>query len=103
MAGYSAWDRLGFDLAVNEFGERFDSAQQATKEVPDSAKKKRTRTKIVPKYTKEQLNGFLSIPLHLVRSGEAWGDDPDVQELASEIRSGTADWLMNPQPLEEED
>lgn len=94
-AGYTPWERLDFDLAVNAFGERFESEQRRTKEVSDTAPRRRRRTKVVPYHSRERLNEFLSLPLHLLKP-ETPDQDPEVQELVEQLRKGTPDWLLNP-------
>lgn len=95
-AGYDPLTCLDFDFAVLEFGESFEAAREATEQVPAPPASKRRRPMTTkPKYTPEELQEFLSIPVEWTKPARA-EDDPEVVEMAEDILSGKADWLLNP-------
>lgn len=89
--GYSETTCLDFDLAVNDFGDEFERAMQATKMVPAGARRKRP---MVPKplYDEVQLKRFLSMPDDII--GVRPDDDPELNQMVDDVMTGKADWLF---------
>jgi hypothetical protein len=89
--GYSDQSCLDFDLAVNDFGDEFERAMEATKMVPAGSRRKRP---MVPKplYDEAQLKRFLGMPDDVI--GVRPDDDPELNEMTEDILSGKADWLF---------
>jgi hypothetical protein len=83
-SGYSGKARLAFDHAVVSFVNRFESLRQETVERPAPESGSRKPTIQVPKYTREELLGFLGIAIGAGNDGEAaggrWVDAGPVQD-----------------------
>jgi hypothetical protein len=89
--GFSDIAILDFDLAVNDFGDEFERALNATKMVPA---KKAKRRPMVPEalYDDVQLKRFLSFPDDII--GIRPDDDPELNTLVDDLLTGKADWLL---------
>lgn len=82
---------MEFDLAALDFVERYEQEEQATKEVPLTASDKKPRkTKLVSKWTPEQLMGFLGLN---EKEEKIMENEVVIDQLARDILSGKADWL----------
>jgi hypothetical protein len=82
-AGFSNRDCLAFDLAVSAYGDAFENAREATKEVP-APKAKKTHTVPAPKYTPAELRQFLGLP----DEDEDDSGDEELDALADAILRG---------------
>lgn len=93
-SGFDARACLDFDLSVLEFGEAFERAAQATKEVPAPERsRKRPATVQVPRHGEADLRRFLGLDDD--GDGDEGGPAAGVEEaraLASEGLAGGIDW-----------
>ena len=93
--GLTDYQLLSFDLAVVAFNDEYEAAERATETVPAPHRTPKPSIQ-VPKYTRDQLLGFLGIdPEEVVRPGDIGAVDEVADELAADILSGKADWLLN--------
>lgn len=91
-AGFSGRARLALDLAVLEFGERFETMRHATVQESYTPPKRSRSVRDVPRFDGEQLAAFLA--------GE-WGgtDEPDDDDeidddaLIADMLAGKIDLL----------
>jgi hypothetical protein len=90
--GLSEFACLSFDVACVEFDTRYTQEAERMKEVP-MPKRHGPPTTLVPARELDELKFLLGLVPHFQKMVEA---DPLVDELVEEIRSGDADWLLNP-------
>lgn len=93
--GYSARDRLEFDLGIVGFARKFERRMEETKEVA-APKPSRQRKIRVPLHEKETYLGWLGISEESIRAAKDEALDPEVEAMVDDLLSGKADWLHNP-------
>lgn len=92
--GYSARDRLEFDMGIVGFARKFERRMEETKEVV-APKPSRIRKIRVPAHVKETFLGWLGIDASQA-APQAEELDPEVEAMVDDLLTGTASWLHNP-------